>query len=49
MNVRNQGNGRSDYTYTIPNGRSLIGKPLRVTAKEAAGQRVLKYEFTATP
>jgi hypothetical protein len=49
MNVRNQGNGRSDYTYTIPNGRSLLGKSLRVTAKESGGQRVLKYEFTATP
>ena len=49
MNVQNQGNGRSDYTYTIPNGRSLLGKPLRVTAKETGGQRVLKYEFIATP
>ena len=49
MNVQNQGNGRFDYTYTIPNGRSLLGKPLRVTAKESGGQRTLKYEFTATP
>jgi len=49
MNVQNQGNGRSDYTYTIPNGRPLIGQPLRLSAKESGGRRVLKYEFIATP
>ncbi|MCL2118589.1 MAG: hypothetical protein FWH27_09210 [Planctomycetaceae bacterium] len=49
MQVRNQGFGRSDYTYTIPNGWPLLGKPLRVVAKEADSQRVLKYELTATP
>jgi hypothetical protein len=47
--IRNQGFGRYDYTYTIPNGRSLLGKTLRVKATEAGGQRVLKYELTATP
>ena len=49
MQIRNQGFGRSDYTYTIPNGRSLLGKPLRVIAKETGTQRVLKYEFPAKP
>ncbi|MCL2622227.1 MAG: hypothetical protein FWD31_01065 [Planctomycetaceae bacterium] len=49
MQVRNQGFGRFDFTYTIPNGRSLLGKPLRVVAKEVDGQRMLKYELTAKP
>lgn len=49
MQVRNQGFGRSDHTYTIPNGRALIGKPLRIVAKEADGRRVLRYEITAKP
>ena len=49
MQVRNHGFGRFDYTFTIPNGRSMLGKPLRVVAKEADGQRVLKYELTAKP
>jgi len=49
MNVHDQGNGRSDHTYTIPNGRSLLGQVLRITAKESGGSRVLKYEFIATP
>ena len=49
MQVRQQGFGRTDYTYTIPNGKSLIGKPLRVVTKEINGQRMLKYEITAKP
>ncbi len=49
MQVQKQGFGRADYTYTIPNGRSLIGKTLRVVGKEIGSQRVLKYELKASP
>ena len=49
MQVRNQGFGRSDYTYTIPNGRTLIGKTLRVVAKDNNSRRTLKYEIKIEP
>ncbi|MDR1492776.1 MAG: hypothetical protein LBT05_08650 [Planctomycetaceae bacterium] len=49
MTVKNQGFGRNDYMYVIPNGGALIGKPLRVVAREIRGKRILKYELTAKP
>ena len=49
MQIRSQGFGRADYTYTIPNGQMLIGKQLRVIAREINGRRVLRYEITAKP
>ena len=49
MQIRNQGFGRSDYTYTIPNGRSLIGKKLRLVAKDNNSRRILKYEIDIEP
>ncbi|MCL2348930.1 MAG: hypothetical protein FWC50_11820 [Planctomycetaceae bacterium] len=47
MSVRNLGSGRHDYTYTIENGAALLGKTLRVVAREVGGRRVLRYQFKA--
>ncbi|MDR1383985.1 MAG: hypothetical protein LBJ67_09100 [Planctomycetaceae bacterium] len=49
MTVKNQGFGRNDSMYTLSNGSALIGKPLRVIAREIRGKRTLKYELTAKP
>lgn len=39
--------GESQYTYTIPDGRALIGQVMWVRAEEVNGQRVLSQKFTA--
>jgi hypothetical protein len=40
--------GRIDHVYRLDNGDQLLGKNLRIIAKELGGSRMLKYEFPAS-
>lgn len=42
------GRGRETHTYILPDGQSLIGKPLGLRAAEVNGPRVLNYRFVGT-
>ncbi len=47
MMILNQGFGRHDHRYVIPQGDALLGKTLGITASEIGGSRTLKASFQA--
>ncbi|MCH7729484.1 MAG: hypothetical protein IH991_23855 [Planctomycetes bacterium] len=42
--VLNVGEGRHTRIYFYPNGAELVGKPVRLRAREISGQRILNYQ-----
>jgi len=43
--ISRMGFGRRDHTYIVENGAELIGKPIRIVAREINGKRALKYQI----
>jgi hypothetical protein len=49
MQVFDIGPGRVTHTFTLPDGKELLGKPLWLRIEEMNGQRLQNYHVTAEP